>query len=215
MPDPLQRILGLLGALLSLPLLAALAVAVRLDSDGPALYVATRVGEGGRPFRCLKLRTMAWRPEADGPSLTVRDDRRVTRLGRLLRRTRLDELPQLWNVARGEMRLVGPRPEDLRFVDFGDPLHRLVFSVRPGITGLAQLLHVDEASRLGGDDPERHYLEVVLPGKLRVDAVYLRYRSTSLDIWILARTPLVLFGKRVQLPAALAAEIATAIVPEA
>ncbi|MGZ6340057.1 MAG: sugar transferase, partial [Candidatus Limnocylindrales bacterium] len=120
---------------------------------------------------------------------------------------RLDELPQLWNVARGEMRLVGPRPEAPTFVDLADPLHRLVFTTRPGVTGLTQLFYADEAGRLDPTDPERHYRETILPAKLRIDAAYLRHRSAALDLWILAQTPRALLGRPLHLPPALAAEL--------
>lgn len=210
MPDPLQRLIAVIGAGLTLPLLALMALAVHLDSPGPALYRATRVGEGGRPFRCLKIRTMRWIPAPEGMAITVNDDDRLTRVGRWLRRIRLDELPQLWNVARGEMRLVGPRPEAPRFVDLTDPLHREVFAARPGITGLAQLLHTDEAERIDRDDPEGHYRASILPDKLRIDRAYLRHRSTWLDLWILAQTPRALAGQSIVPPPAIRAELARA-----
>ncbi len=208
MPDPLQRALGLLLGALTLPLVAVLALAVKLDSRGPALYRAERVGDAGGAFTCLKLRSMTWRPAAAGPGLTTAGDAPITRVGRLLRRYRLDELPQLWNVARGEMRLVGPRPEDPRYVEFAEPLHRLVFTARPGITGLTQLVSLDEDEQLAGaTDPETHYREAVLPAKLRVDAAYLRHRSPRLDLWILAQTPRALLGRPIALPPALRAEL--------
>ncbi len=210
MPDPLQRLLAVIGAGLTLPLLALMALAVRLDSSGPALYRSTRIGEGGRPFRCLKIRTMRWAPASEGVAITVDDDARLTRVGRWLRRIRIDELPQLWNVARGEMRLVGPRPEAAQFVDLSDPLHREVFAARPGITGLAQLLHTDEAERIDRDDPERHYREAILPDKLRIDRAYLRHRSTWLDLWIIAQTPKALAGHSIVPPASIRAELARA-----
>jgi lipopolysaccharide/colanic/teichoic acid biosynthesis glycosyltransferase len=209
-PDPIQRLTGLVGAIVTLPLVAALALAVKLDSPGPAIYPAERVGEGGRTFRCRKLRTMSWAGTDAGSGVTVAADARLTRLGRLLRRYRLDELPQLWNVAAGEMRLVGPRPEAPRFVDLSDPLHHEVFTARPGIAGLTQLVYADEASMLDPLDPERHYREAILPAKLRIDAAYLRHRSTRLDLWILAQTPRALFGRDVALPAALRRELADA-----
>ncbi|HEX8940939.1 MAG TPA: sugar transferase [Candidatus Limnocylindrales bacterium] len=207
MPDSLQRLLGLLGAVLTLPLVGALGLAVRLETPGPAIHRASRVGTGGRPFTCYKLRTMVAAAPTSGPAITAGGDPRLTRLGRLLRRFRLDELPQLWNVARGEMRLVGPRPEAPGFVDLSDPLHRLVFTARPGITGLTQLFYADEAARLDRTDPERHYREAVLPAKLRLDAAYLRHRSTILDLWILGQTPRALLGRPLHLPPSLAAEL--------
>ena len=109
-------------------------------------------------------------------------------VGRILRRYRIDELPQLFNVLRGEMSLVGPRPEDPRFVDWTDPVHRRVFTAKPGITGLAQLDFHDEAQRLFGLDVEERYRREILPAKLRLDLEYLDHRSTLLDLRILART---------------------------
>ncbi len=206
MPDAIQRTFSLLGFLLTLPLLVVLAVAVRTETPGGAIYAATRVGEGGQPFTCFKIRTMVANA-ASGQRLTRAADPRVTRLGRLLRKTHLDELPQLWNIARGEMRFVGPRPEDPHFVDFDQPLHRFVFSARPGITGLAQLLNADEETRLVDADPERAYREVMLPRKLELDATYLRHRSARLDLWILAQTPRAVLGRQVRLPAPLRDEV--------
>ncbi len=200
MPDAIQRTFALLGFALTLPLLAALAVAVRLESKGAPIYSAKRIGERGRAFTCFKIRTMVTR-RTPGQRLTTAADPRVTRTGRLLRRTHLDELPQLWNIARGEMRFVGPRPEDPHFVDFDQPLHALVFTARPGITGLAQLLNADEETRLVDADPERVYRDVILPRKLALDAAYLRHRSTRLDLWILAQTPRAVLGRRISLPA--------------
>lgn len=205
MPDSFQRVAGAIGSLLTLPLVGLLGLAVRLDSPGPAIHASQRIGHGGRPFSCHKLRTM--RDDAAGPAVTVRGDVRVTAFGRLLRRTRLDELPQLWDVARGAMRLVGPRPEAPEFVDLADPLQREVFTARPGITGLAQLFGTDEAAQLGGSDPAERYRSLILPPKLRLDAAYLRHRSARLDLWILAWTPLALLGRRPSLPAIIAAEL--------
>lgn len=213
MPDGFQRLLGLAMSILTLPLAAALMLAVRADTPGPVLYRAARVGEGGRTFTCFKLRTMRWQPEAPGVGLTGGRDPRVTKVGRLLRAVRLDELPQLWNVARGEMRFVGPRPEDPRYVDFQNPLHREVFTARPGITGLTQLLFADEAKLLDGPDRERKYIDEVLPAKLRVDAAYLRHRSLPLDLWVLARTPLAVLGRQLTLPKPLRDELADAGLP--
>lgn len=192
MPDPVQRLVALAASVVTFPLVAMLAVAIRLESGPPALFQAVRIGEGARPFTCYKLRSM--RP-GTGPNLTGPADARVTRVGRLLRRFRLDELPQLWNVARGEMLLIGPRPEDPRFVNLEDPLHRLVFTARPGITGLTQLAYLNEAEMLDQADPERHYREVILPQKLRLDADYLRRRSVGLDVWILAQTVCAALGR--------------------
>lgn len=208
MPDPVQRAVALVLVVLTSPLLVALALAVRLDSRGPILFRAERMGAGGRPFQCLKLRTMKAARTDLGPGVTTGRDPRVTRVGGVLRRFRLDELPQLWNVARGQMRLVGPRPEDPRFVDMNLPLHRVVFTARPGIAGLTQLVYADETDLLeGAADPDTHYREAILPRKVVIDAVYLRNRSTRLDLWILAQTPKALLGRTIHLPARVQAAI--------
>ena len=190
----LDLLLGSVGLVVSIPVLVAIFLATRLSGDrGPILYRARRVGEGGRIFSVFKFRTMVESDE--GPRITAPDDPRVTTVGRVLRQFRLDELPQLINVVRGEMSLVGPRPEDPAFVDMTDPLHRRVFSAKPGITGLAQLEFHDEARLLAGVDPERRYREVILPAKLRLDAEYLDRRSTMLDMAILFRTIRAVVGR--------------------
>ncbi len=150
-------------------------------------------------------------PPSTGPGVTAGGDRRVTRLGRLLRRTKLDELPQLWNVVRGDMALVGPRPEDPRYVDLADPLHARVFAARPGITGPTALAYRDEETLLaeaaaavaqadgrdhaGVDDLDVAYREVILPAKLAMDAAYLDARSTRGDLEIIGRTIGQAFGR--------------------
>lgn len=190
----MDLVLGSAGLLVAVPVMGAIALAMRLSGDdGPFLYRAPRIGEGGRVITVLKIRTM--REGVTGSRLTSTGDARITRIGRLLRRVRIDELPQLVNVVRGEMSLVGPRPEDPMFVDFSDPLHRKVFTARPGITGLAQLEFHDEARLLAGDDSERRYREVVLPAKLQLDARYLDERTTLLDLKILARTVGAVLGR--------------------
>ena len=185
------------GLAVAAPVLLVIAAAMRMSGDpGPLIHRARRVGEGGRPFTILKIRTMF--VDAGGSGITGRNDPRVTPVGRVLRRYRLDELPQLLNVVRGEMSLVGPRPEDPIYVDMADPLHRRVFSARPGITGLAQLEFHDEAELLGDvdDDLDRRYREVVLPRKLRIDSRYVDQRSMRLDAAILLRTLAVVVGGR-------------------
>jgi lipopolysaccharide/colanic/teichoic acid biosynthesis glycosyltransferase len=194
-PDSVQRALAIVGSVVTAPIVAILAALVVIDDPGSPFFVAERVGFGGRPFGLIKLRSMR-AADPDGSSrITSADDPRVTRVGALLRRTRLDELPQLWNVVRGDMRLVGPRPEDPRFVDRDDPVHRLVFGAMPGITGLTQLLFVDEAEQLDPADPEGSYRQSILPEKVSLDAAYLERRSSALDAWILARTVLALAGR--------------------
>ena len=187
-------VVGSLGLMAAAPILAGVAAAMRLSADrGPIFHRARRMGEGGRIIVVLKIRTMT--EGAGGSKLTAADDQRVTRIGRVLRRYRIDELPQLINVVRGEMSMVGPRPEDPAFVDLDDPLHRKVFTAKPGITGLAQLQYHDEATLLQGADAERLYRTEVLPAKLRLDAEYLDHRSLWLDVRILGRTVGAVLGR--------------------
>lgn len=179
--------LGSLALATAMPILVGVALAMRFTGDrGPFFYRAPRVGKGGVIITVLKVRTMA--EGSRGSNVTIFRDPRVTPLGGILRRFRIDELPQLFNVVRGEMSLVGPRPEDPHFVEWSDPVHRRVFSARPGITGLAQLEFHDEADRLVGPDVEERYRREILPAKLRLDIEYLDQRSTLLDLRILART---------------------------
>jgi lipopolysaccharide/colanic/teichoic acid biosynthesis glycosyltransferase len=179
--------LGSVALVLAAPIVVGAAIAMRLSGDrGPFLFRAPRVGEGAAVFTVLKVRTMV--PGSDGARVTMARDPRVTPLGRVLRRFRIDELPQLVNVVRGEMSLVGPRPEDPAYVDLTQPLHRRVFSARPGITGLAQLEYVNEADLLIGPEAERRYREEILPAKLKLDAEYLDRQSTLLDLQIILKT---------------------------
>jgi lipopolysaccharide/colanic/teichoic acid biosynthesis glycosyltransferase len=184
--------LSLVGIVLLLVPSILVAAAVKLGSRGPVLYRAPRVGRGGRTFRMLKFRTMA--DGAPGPRVATAGDPRVTSVGRILRTARIDEWPQLWNVLAGDMSLVGPRPEDPRFVDADDAAWSRVLSVRPGIAGPTQLAFADrETELLGAADPERDYRERVLPAKLRSDVAYVDGRSLGGDVAILART---LLGRR-------------------
>jgi lipopolysaccharide/colanic/teichoic acid biosynthesis glycosyltransferase len=181
--------LALLSLLSPLIVLAAIviAAAIYLDSPGPVIFVSERVGKDGRRFPMFKFRKM--RRDAAGHLLTQADDARFTPIGRFLSATRLDELPQAWNVVRGEMRLVGPRPELAPFVDeFSEP-YREILTVTPGITGPAQLRFVDEKSLLGGHhDPAAVYRDHVLPAKIRIDVNYVRTRSLAGDVAIILRT---------------------------
>jgi lipopolysaccharide/colanic/teichoic acid biosynthesis glycosyltransferase len=172
------------------PILAGIAVAIRLDSPGPILYRAQRAGRFGRVFTMLKFRTMQDRRETHGTKITTHADRRVTRVGRLLRPIRLDELPQLWHVLTGEMSLVGPRPEDPHYLAYYSERHRAVLSARPGITSLTALLYRDEERLLVGDDWERVYVDEVMPAKLDIDLAYVKRQSLGLDLKILAATVL-------------------------
>lgn len=190
----LDLVIGLPLAIAVVPLVGAVWAAQRLTGDrGPVLYRGRRMGEGGRHFEVMKLRTMT--DGLSGGPLTGRSDPRVTSLGRFLRRSKLDELPQLWNVVRGEMSLVGPRPEDPAFVDWSDAAHREVFTARPGITGLAQLVFFDEEAMHRDADPSARYRSEILPSKLDLDRRYLARASVRLDVRIIASTLRVMVGR--------------------
>ena len=183
------------GLVVLAPVMVAIAVCIRLDSPGPVFFRQQRVGRHGALFRIHKFRTMAHAPSGLGLPLTVGADARVTRAGRWLRRTRLDELPQLIDVLAGSMSLVGPRPEVPRYVALYPPaLRDKVLSVRPGITDPASLLNLDESEVLGrAADPEQAYVEEVLPAKLRCSALYVDQRSLIGDLRLLGRTLKVIF----------------------
>jgi lipopolysaccharide/colanic/teichoic acid biosynthesis glycosyltransferase len=175
------------GLVLLAPVLAVLAVAVRLDSPGPALFRHERIGLRGRKFWLLKLRSMAH--GSSGSQVTAGGDSRISRVGRLLRRTKLDELPQLWNVLVGDMSLVGPRPEVERYVRLFESDYREILEVRPGITDFAAIEYRDEERILASaTDPELEYQRVVLPAKIALYRRYLAERSTITDLKIIGRT---------------------------
>ena len=175
---------ALAGLVMTSPIVAAAAIAVKLDSSGPAFFSGPRVGRGGKVFEIYKLRTMR---SASGPSVTAADDPRITRVGRFLRRTKLDEIPQLWNVVKGDMSLVGPRPEHPDYVARWSPDERALLAVRPGITGPAALAYVDEERLLAGRG-ERTYVEEVMPRKLALELRYLGRATFASDMAILLRT---------------------------
>jgi lipopolysaccharide/colanic/teichoic acid biosynthesis glycosyltransferase len=174
--------------LLLSPLLLVVALLIKIDSPGPVFYRQERVGRFGRPFRIHKFRTM--HAGAVGLPLTVGNDPRITRRGAWLRRTRIDELPQLIDVVRGSMSLVGPRPEVPRWVAHYPPaLRERALAVRPGITDPASLDFIDEAALLArAADPEREYIEVILPAKVQRAAEYAERASFASDLRVLART---------------------------
>lgn len=171
------------------PVIGAIAVAIKLGSTGPLLYRGNRVGLGGRNFHMLKFRTMVVNADQIGGSSTPEDDPRVTTIGKKLRRYKLDELPQLWNVLTGEMSFVGPRPQVQWAVDLYSPEERAILGVRPGITDEASLKFSNEAEILkGSTDPDKDYIEKIHPEKMRLSLDYVRRRSFSGDLSIIART---------------------------
>lgn len=182
--------------LLLLPLLSVLALAVALTSPGGAFFKQNRVGMAGREFGLLKFRSMRPGSEAKGQLTIGGRDPRVTTVGYWLRKTKLDELPQLWNVLVGDMSLVGPRPEVPKYVRLYTAEQREVLRVRPGITGMASIDYIDENEILArSSDPERTYIEQVMPAKLALDLRYVHEQSLSLDLRILwATVSKVFFG---------------------
>ena len=188
-----KRLFDLLAAAVGLVLLAPLLVLiglwVRCDSPGPALFRQKRVGRDGVIFDILKFRTMTGQARP-GPLLTVGADARITRAGHFLRRHKLDELPQLVNVLRGDMSLVGPRPEVPRYVAcYPAEVRSVVLSVRPGLTDWASICYRDESAILAGStDPEQTYLNAVMPAKLAINVRYVRERSFWTDLRIIFST---------------------------
>lgn len=179
---------------LFLPLFLVIAAAIAVDSRGPVLYRCRRVGQNGRELAMFKFRKM--RRDAHGRRLTVAADDRLTRIGRVLARTKLDELPQLWHVVKGEMSLVGPRPEDPYFVRLHEREYDEILAAKPGITGLTQLAFVDEASILGPGNPQGAYLERLLPQKVALDRLYVNRRSIGVDARVLWWTFLAVVCRR-------------------
>jgi lipopolysaccharide/colanic/teichoic acid biosynthesis glycosyltransferase len=178
------------GALtLIAPILAAVTVAIKFGSRGPVFFRQARVGLNGRPFQMYKFRTMVVGAHRMGPSSTAADDPRITPVGRVLRRLNFDELPQFINVLKGDMSVVGPRPQVPWAVEHYTPEERVILSVRPGITDWASLWVGDEGERLrGSTDPDRDYFEKIWPEKRRLQLEYIRSRSLAVDVLIVLKT---------------------------
>lgn len=194
-----KRLLDLLLALLSLvllsPLFLGLSIWIKFADPGPVFYGGVRVGRNGVPFRMLKFRTMIVNAEKSGPSSTSDDDPRITGPGRVMRRYKLDEIPQLLNVVRGHMSFVGPRPQVQWAVDLYTKEQRALLSVRPGITDFASLRFRDEGKILRGSaDPDRDYLEKIAPVKIRLGLHYVHNYSLPTDLKLIAATFLSVFG---------------------
>jgi lipopolysaccharide/colanic/teichoic acid biosynthesis glycosyltransferase len=180
---------ALLGLIVLAPLFAAIALAIKLTSPGPVFFRQERVGKDFKPFWIYKFRSMVVNAPQLGGQLTSAGDPRVTRIGRLLRKTKLDELPQLINVLKGDMSLVGPRPEVPRYVQMFRDDYRELLRVRPGITDLASVKYRDESEILGqSPDPEAAYVNEVLPDKIALAKEYLAHRSLLYDLGLIART---------------------------
>ena len=187
-------VVSLLMLLSVLPIGLLIALAIKLDSPGPVFYRARRVGHRGRPMEMLKFRKM--RHDAAGPALTADDDGRFTRVGAWLAKLKLDELPQLWNVLRGDMSLIGPRPEDPHFVAIHPEEFLDVLRMRPGMTGLSQIAFADESRILDDDDPTAHYVARILPQKLSLDRLYSTEYKLRIDVLILVWTLVAVMMRR-------------------
>ena len=187
-------VLSVLALVVLAPVLLVIAVLVRLSSEGPVIFRQLRVGRFGKEFEILKFRTMY--VDRDGPSIAVAGDSRVTRVGVYLRKYRLDELPQLFNVLDGDMSFVGPRPEVPEYMArYPEDARRRVLSMRPGVTDLAAIEFRDEATLLGAaDDPNRCYVEQILPRKIELQLEYADRSSMVFDLEILWRTLSAIFG---------------------
>lgn len=183
-------VVSLIGLIFASPVLVAAAIAVRCTSNGPVLFRQERVGRDFHPFQIIKLRTMAVDASIRGGPLTKgNDDPRITRVGRVLRRWKIDELPQLVNVLRGEMSLVGPRPEVPKYVDLFRNDYQEILTIRPGITDAASLKYRDEGELLGCvTDPEAEYRSRILPDKIALAKKYVREATFGQDVAILFRT---------------------------
>lgn len=194
----LDLVLVIPGLLLLSPLLAVVSLRIKLSSPGPILFRQARIGRHGRAFYIYKFRTMVTDKTDHGPKVTASDDPRITPFGRALRQSKLDELPQLLNVLRGDMSLVGPRPQVPRFVaHFSDTQRQVIFSVRPGLTDLATLRYRNEENLLAKCvDPEQLYIQHILPDKLRLNINYVRQQSLIGDLRILLRTMICLLQDR-------------------
>jgi lipopolysaccharide/colanic/teichoic acid biosynthesis glycosyltransferase len=200
-PYPVEALIALIGLVILAPVIALAAILVAVTSRGPVFFRQERMGRKGRVFVLYKLRTM--RQTARGPQVTAGDDNRVTRVGKLLRKTKLDELPELWNIIKGDMALIGPRPEVPRYVDLKDPLWRLVLEARPGIADPMTLRLRNEETLLAEvkGDRERFYLDTLLPFKLHGYLEYLQTRNWLSDLKVIWQTIVaVIFPNTASLP---------------
>ena len=186
-----------IGLIALSPLMLILAVLIKCDSQGPVFFKQKRVGKNFRDFLIYKFRTMKENAELSGPGITIGEDPRITRTGRFLRQTKIDELPQLINVLKGDMSLVGPRPELPRFVELFRREYAEILTVRPGITDLASLKYRDEAKLISQFiNPEEEYARSILPDKIRLAKEYIGRSSIFFDLGLILRTVPQLFGFR-------------------
>lgn len=178
-----------LGLIILSPVLIGIAIKIKAGSDGPVFFRQIRVGEKGKEFEILKYRTMVVDAEKLGKQITVGNDNRITKIGAFLRKYKLDELPQLINVFKGDMSLVGPRPEVPRYVNLYNEEQKKVLEVKPGITDLASIRYRDENDLLGGvENPEEFYINTIMPDKLELNLEYISKNNMFFDIYIILKT---------------------------
>ena len=193
----LKRLLDIAVSLAALailsPVFTVIAVAIKFDSAGPVLFRGKRIGQHGKPFHIIKFRSMVQNAPQKGTAITAKDDPRITRVGHIIRKTKLDELPSFWNVLMGEMSLVGPRPESPSWVEKYTPTQRIVLDVKPGITGLAQIKYRDEESMLDQVNLEQDYRKI-MNDKLDIDLDYIQRQSLWLDFQILFKTVIAILA---------------------
>jgi len=188
---------ALVGLIVLAPLSAIVVLLIRLDSPGPVYFRQERMGKGFRPFWMYKFRTMVKDAPDKGGALTASGDPRVTRIGKILRQMKIDELPQLINILRGDMSLVGPRPEVRKYVDLFRKNYETILAVRPGITDPASLKYRDESAILArSENPEQEYIQRILPDKLRLGEEYVRQSSLVLDLVVIFKTILAVIPGR-------------------
>lgn len=187
----IESFIALVALVILSPLLLIVSLAIALGSPGSPFYLAPRIGKGGKPFRMLKFRTMIPGAASHGPAITGRNDPRITRLGAILRNTKLDELPQFFNVLTGDMSLVGPRPEAPEMVALYTPEQRAVLAVKPGITGPSQLASGEESESIPENvKADEYYVRHIMDSKLQFDIDYIGQRSVLNDLRILFKTAL-------------------------
>lgn len=190
-------VFSIIGLIILSPLFLIVGFLIKLEDGGPIFYRGIRIGKDGKPFRIFKFRTMIPDAEKRGIYSTADDDPRITRIGRVLRKYKIDELPQLINVLKGEMSFVGPRPEVPYYVEKFTEEERKILSVRPGITDWASLWDVDEGAILAGSpDPDKAYEELIRPTKIRLQLKYVREHSFFTDIKIIILTLLSIILRR-------------------
>lgn len=182
-------IVSLIGLVILLPIFLLISGVIKMDSQGPVFYKQVRIGKNGEPFKIFKFRTMIQNADKLGLQITVDKDIRITKVGKFLRKIKLDELPQLINVIIGDMSFVGPRPEVPKYVAMYDCYQKNILKVRPGITDIASIEYKDESSLLtNSSDPERTYIEDIMPKKIELNIIYIENLSLGYDIKLIFKT---------------------------